>query len=331
MPPVVSIIVPVYNTAPWLPRCLDSLCDQTLRDIEIICINDGSDDACPDILNAYAQRDGRIRLISFAQNRGVAVARNTGMRAATGQWLGFIDSDDFILHAFYNDLYTASLGNDADIVKGEIWGYDNEKNTVVPREFYAINPKIEKNKAFFCYGFTSAIFRRSLLEANSIFFPEGLVTMEDPCFTIMAALKARRIALVQTACYFYTLNAQSSTHRDVGPQVAATRKACTLIQDFLDQERPDTASRHIIIAFLKGQLKGMMRHPDISEGDRGLCQQYLDELPASAPASQCCPESATVTQAPVPTAVEKLRAGCRLKMLDKEVQRELAAVDGDPQ
>lgn len=329
MPPAVSIIVPVYNTAPWLARCLDSLCNQTLQDIEIICINDGSDDDCADILDAYAQRDSRIRLINFAQNKGVAVARNAGMRAAKGEWLGFIDSDDFVLHAFYNDLYTASIDSDADIVKGEIWGYDNENATVVPRNFYAINPKIGKNKAFFCYGFTSAIFRRSMLKESTIFFPEGLVTMEDPCFTIMAALKARRIDLVPTACYFYTLNAQSSTHGNVGPQVAATRKACTLIQDFLDRERPDTDSRHIIISFLKMQLNGMMEHPDISDTDRSLCQQYLDELPAS-PAALRLPEPAKKAHAAA--AVEKLRAACRLKTLAREVQRELTALEnGAPQ
>lgn len=92
---MISIIVPVYNTAPYLPQCLDSLVNQTYRDIEIICVNDGSTDNSPDILKAYAERDSRI-LVIHQENLGLSDARNKGLESARGEWVMFVDSDDWI-------------------------------------------------------------------------------------------------------------------------------------------------------------------------------------------------------------------------------------------
>ena len=90
--PLVSIIVPVFNTSAYLERCLDSLIGQTLYDIEIICIDDGSTDNSIDILNTYAQKDRRIKIIR-QQNAGQSAARNAGIKAGSGRYLGIVDSD----------------------------------------------------------------------------------------------------------------------------------------------------------------------------------------------------------------------------------------------
>ena len=92
---MINIIVPVYNTATYLPQCLDSLVNQTYRDIEIICVNDGSTDNSPDILKAYAERDSRI-LVIHQENLGLSDARNKGLESARGEWVMFVDSDDWI-------------------------------------------------------------------------------------------------------------------------------------------------------------------------------------------------------------------------------------------
>ena len=92
---MISIIVPVYNAAPYLPQCLDSLVNQTYRDIEIICVNDGSTDNSLDILKAYAERDSRI-LVIHQENQGLSDARNKGLENARGEWVMFVDSDDWI-------------------------------------------------------------------------------------------------------------------------------------------------------------------------------------------------------------------------------------------
>ena len=103
----VSIIVPVYNVEKYLKRCLDSITNQTLKELEIICINDGSTDNSLKILKQYAHKDKRISIIN-KQNEGLSVARNTGMEAASGEYIGFVDSDDWIDLDFYKKLYTTA-------------------------------------------------------------------------------------------------------------------------------------------------------------------------------------------------------------------------------
>ena len=114
MEPKVSIIIPVYNVEPFLARCLDSVVGQTLRGIEIICVDDGSPDRSIDILNRYAAQDDRIRVIS-QENRGLGGARNRGFDAATGEFILFVDSDDWIDPAYCERLYEAAREAEADI------------------------------------------------------------------------------------------------------------------------------------------------------------------------------------------------------------------------
>jgi len=114
MPPRLSIIIPVYNAEKYLAECLDSICSQTVRDIEIICVNDGSTDRSPDILENYAQRDSRIRVIT-QENAGEVAARSTGIDAAGGQWFGFTDSDDIVEPDMFERLLNNAEKYHADI------------------------------------------------------------------------------------------------------------------------------------------------------------------------------------------------------------------------
>lgn len=112
--PKVSVIIPVYNTEKYLRKCLDSVCNQTLSDIEIICVNDCSPDNSLEILNEYAQKDNRIKVINFEENKGVSIARNTGIDSATGEFIGFVDADDFVDLDFYEKLYNKATETGAD-------------------------------------------------------------------------------------------------------------------------------------------------------------------------------------------------------------------------
>ncbi len=110
----VSIIVPVYNVEKYLKRCLDSLISQTLKDIEIICVNDGSKDNSDKILEEYARKDSRIIIIN-QENQGISVARNNGMDIAKGKYVGFVDSDDWVDSDFFEKLYNAAEKNNAQM------------------------------------------------------------------------------------------------------------------------------------------------------------------------------------------------------------------------
>ncbi len=110
----ISIIVPVYNIAPYLPRCLDSILAQTYPDLEILAVDDGSTDESGTILDAYAAKDSRIRVI-HQENSGVTKARFAGLRAAAGEWIGFVDGDDFIEPDMFERLLRNACQYDADI------------------------------------------------------------------------------------------------------------------------------------------------------------------------------------------------------------------------
>ena len=125
---LVSIIVPVYNTGEYLYKCLDSIIDQNLQEIELILINDGSTDNSAEICDRYSEKDKRVRVI-HKKNEGVSIARNVGIRAAKGEYIGFIDSDDWIEKEMYQDMYYHAKNKEADIVMCDVCTvYDNNKS-----------------------------------------------------------------------------------------------------------------------------------------------------------------------------------------------------------
>ena len=186
----ISIIIPIYNSEKYLRKCLNSICNQTLSDIEIICIDDCSTDNSLNILKEFTKQDSRIKLIEFKENKGPAIARNIGITEATGEYIGFIDSDDYPeTELFYEQLYNIAKEKDADISKGN---YKDSETGYIDKE---INAKILENKNNFCSTYCSAIFRNSFLKTNKIKFP-NLRDMEDPVFAFSCALKANKIEVV---------------------------------------------------------------------------------------------------------------------------------------
>lgn len=208
--PKVSIIIPIYNVESYLRRCLDSVINQTLGNIEIICVNDCSTDNSWGILQEYAKNDNRIRLINFAENKGAAAARNAGIEEATGEYIGFVDSDDFVDLDFYEKLYVKAKETDADIVKGKIVQYlENGNVSILP---WDDNDNIREHKAFFIYGFTTALYRLKLVLDNNIRFPVSLVHLEDPYFLIQCVNLCNKMEFCDRSFYYYRHNVSSITH-----------------------------------------------------------------------------------------------------------------------
>ena len=115
----ISVVVPIYNTSIYLSKCLESLINQTYKDIEIICINDGSTDNSLEILNKFQKKDNRIKIIT-QENQGLSAARNKGIVEANGEYISFIDSDDWVDLDFFEKLITALEKEHADIAAGSI-------------------------------------------------------------------------------------------------------------------------------------------------------------------------------------------------------------------
>lgn len=116
--PKVSIIVPIYNSETYLEECLDSIINQTLKEIEIICVNDGSTDNSLDILNRYASNDDRITIIN-KQNTGYGNSMNVGIDHAKGEYIGIVESDDYIKPHMYETLYNKAIEHDLDLIRAD--------------------------------------------------------------------------------------------------------------------------------------------------------------------------------------------------------------------
>lgn len=200
----ISIIVPVYKVEPYLRKCLDSIVGQTYQNLEIILVDDGSPDNCGAICDAYAARDERIRVIHKA-NGGVASARNAGLDTATGDYIGWVDSDDWIEADMFECLLKGAETYGADIVVcGRAEVYPDRKNfmgwereTVLSRE-EAIGHLLEDNamRNYLC----DKLWKRELFQ--NITFPEGH-NFEDVAVTYRLFEKADKVACLPECKYFY--------------------------------------------------------------------------------------------------------------------------------
>jgi glycosyltransferase involved in cell wall biosynthesis len=228
--PKVSVIVPVYNTGLYLRRCLDSVINQTLREIEIICINDCSTDNSLGIMEEYEGKDQRIKLIDFDQNKGVSAARNAGINAAGGEYIGFVDSDDWIDLGFYEILFNLAKKNNVDIAKGALKRITGEK------VFYdTINDFILKDKFYFFCEFYTAIYNLEFIKCNKISFPIEIKTVEDPVFSLSCIMANPILCVTNTVFYYYFNHPNSKSHKFNYNQILSCKSALEKIQDAFNE------------------------------------------------------------------------------------------------
>ncbi|MFN2744359.1 MULTISPECIES: glycosyltransferase [Bacillus] len=215
--PAVSLLVAVYNTEAFLPNCLQSLVSQTLKNIEIIIVNDGSTDGSQKIIDHFAKKDSRIKTI-VQENQGLGAVRNKGIEAAAGEYLAFIDSDDWIEADYCRSMYEKAQAEDADLV---ICDYavdiqDTEK-TVYPEiaKTYAGKPKDAFIKDLLrgkVSGFSwNKLYRRRLIEQHQLVFPlrDELENIEDQYFSFRCLLYANAAVFVEQPLYHYRVHLSS--------------------------------------------------------------------------------------------------------------------------
>lgn len=210
----ISVIVPVYNVEEYLPKCIESIRNQTHKNIEIILVNDGSTDRCGNICNEYAALDHRIKVI-HQKNEGLAGARNTGIEAATGEYLAFVDSDDWIDADMYEVLHNLIIENEADIAmcrvreisqKGII---DESTNDIVvcdsTEALILIVTKANNYKLE--HGITNKLIKWELI--RNFRFPKGKL-MEDLYFTPPLIYTSKKCVYINKAKYNYLTDRENS-------------------------------------------------------------------------------------------------------------------------
>lgn len=226
----VSIIIPVYNGERYLKKCLDSVINQTFRELEILCINDGSTDGTLDILKEYEKADSRVHVID-KENTGYGNSVNIGIDMARGNYIGIVESDDFIAEDMYEKLFKLSKDGTVDIVKGNFWNYyyDVDKKGVLPKAFVdternnvecreepftlSQNPEILWGHP----SIWSAIYRKEFLRKSGISFVEGVDRgWEDNPFFHETLCKAESILWTKEPVYYYWKNNPDSSSNALG-------------------------------------------------------------------------------------------------------------------
>lgn len=213
----ISVIIPCYNTEKYLKQCLDSVINQTFKDLEIICINDGSTDSTLQILEEYAQKDSRIKVVTQG-NKGLSGARNTGLENATQEYCYFLDSDDYIETNLLETAFNALNNNQIDYYCfGSKVFTEDEKNLVQDASSMNEYLRIKFNgtqKAIFDVGQNqnihvwNKIFRTQIIKENNIHFIEGLL-YEDIFFTWYYFFLSKKIYFDKKIFHYYRMHSNS--------------------------------------------------------------------------------------------------------------------------
>ena len=209
----VSVIVPIYNTEKFLEKCIESILNQTLEEIEIILINDGSTDNCHKICQEYAEKNkDKIRYINN-KNIGCSATRNLGIELARGEYIAFVDSDDYIDKEMYKEMYNKSQELKSDIVFCGLKTIYLKKNCTWNR-----NIKIKENK----YDYlkrkqllnnpVNKLFKKHFLKVNNILFPLDTQFAEDIVFCFKSVILAEKIDAVEKNFYNYIIHENNSVH-----------------------------------------------------------------------------------------------------------------------
>lgn len=222
----ISIVIPVYNSAKFLAQCMESLINQTLKEIEIICINDGSTDESLEILKFYSQKDERIKIVD-KENEGQSVARNIGIEMASGEYLGFVDSDDWVDLDYFEKLYNSAKRNNCDMACA---GFKKiyEKKIKVGKSFAqeeicaTTDSKIVADRIPAHNYVWNKIYRLESWKKHGFLFQAGRF-FEDLALVIKIVDKLGRMVTVADTYYNYRIN-KASTCFQKGPKYLADLK-----------------------------------------------------------------------------------------------------------
>ncbi len=291
--PEISVIIPVYKVESTLRACLDSLLAQTFEDWEAVCIDDGSPDRCGDMLDAYAGRDARFRVVHRA-NGGVSSARNDGLRMARAPYIAIIDSDDWMEPDMLEVLHRAIVSDGSDMavcghiehpVEGEPLRRLPLKHGKTDAGLHPVNASIIESVSRYSWD---KLFRRDLLEQYGLRYEEGIPFSEDHFFIQLYLLRARAVSLIPQFLYHYRRTTSSATMRFVSGEAPAFHYECAVnllprVADYF----PDTmgtgerrmwytalfAQNFHQIYLVKHVLKGK-RHPEAKRIDAAVRRTF---------------------------------------------------------
>ncbi len=215
--PLISVIIPVYNVEKYLHKCVDSVLAQTYTNLEIILVDDGSTDASGQICDEYVAKESRIKVI-HKPNGGVSSARNAGLEIAQGQYIGFVDGDDYIELSMYQILLDSILQNHSEIARCEMYGWQS----IMKNEWCGSAPQAMELFYPYIYICLSLINRKII---KNIRFDETITLGEDMKFYFEIVSQAQHISYIPSSQYHYVINSQSATQQTFNPKKLSYFKA----------------------------------------------------------------------------------------------------------
>lgn len=208
--PLISIIVPVYNTEEYIGECIESILNQTYTNFELILVNDGSTDDSLDICRQYEGKDMRVKILNKT-NGGVSSARNFGLREATGDFISFVDSDD-IIRPDYLEYLVSNVEDDIDFIQSGILYFDNISRKVIGKEDLQEQLCIERSTSGGCFKLAtmplitspvSKLYRTSIINNNKVFFVENITYGEDRDFNLKFISYVQKAKSIDYIGYYY--------------------------------------------------------------------------------------------------------------------------------
>lgn len=259
----ISVLIPVYNVESYLPRCLDSILGQTFTDLEVVCVNDASPDGSARILEQYAARDPRVRIITKETNQGLMMARKTGYLNARGNYIFFCDSDDFIPAETLADLYRKATGTGADITVGDMYQRNLQGRLVLRNRRNAEGPDGMNYLRAILNGATcslcGSLYRRELLTGQSYHTLLHQSFSEDRILlTQLLLITSPKVAVSPTPSYYYCLNPSSITRRRLSDEALREQlKALFWCYDYVNAGAPGIAAdnRNFIVRYMSLYLE----------------------------------------------------------------------------
>ena len=251
-----SIIVPIFNCQKYLTKCINSLRNQTYKNLEIICIDDGSTDNSKQIIEEFSKQDKRIKLIT-QQNQGVSVARNNGIKIATGEYIMFVDADDWLDFNTCEILYHILQNqNEIDIIWFQTRVWENphfskyQKTPLLKNKFYRFSDKIfETYKSFTFLSACDKSYKTSFLKQNNILFTHGIKCFEDGIFVTKVFLSNPQIYMLNIHLYNYLMNHNSVTHKNAYDVLKMNLEGYYSLQNMFSTSKVDFLDKVKIMSF----------------------------------------------------------------------------------
>lgn len=270
---LLSVIVPVYNVEKYLDKCVQSIVDQTYSNLEIILVDDGSPDKCPQLCEKWAQRDNRIKVV-HKKNGGLGDARNAGLDIASGDYVAFVDSDDHIAPMMYETLMKKAVECKLDVVKS---GFMREYHTGKIENFIDMDarqdigkeailkliplhiPKFGRKLTYTCTSCTS-VYKRSIVP---YFVSERRYVSEDLIFTVECMLRANSFAYIPQSYYYYYVRDDSITHQYNEKTFVLIKSTTSYLDNILTKIGLDIAPQYIYNK-VHHLIKGVILPSDLS-------------------------------------------------------------------